>query len=111
MSKAWSRDVWVDPHTFGGTKACEVLADMLNNNVVGIYDKHRILAFITDVTIQFKYISYIPHSSVRERSMLLMKEDLFKRIENMEYGIKVKSYIKNVVAHHYRKNLEGWEYI
>ena len=106
MSKAWSRDVWVDPHTFGGTKACEVLADMLNHDVVPIYEKHRILAFITDATIQFKYISYIPHSSVRERSMTLMKEDLFRRIENMEYSTKVKSYIQNVISHHYRKNLE-----
>ena len=108
MSKAWSKDVWVDPHTFGGSKACEVLADMMNKDVVSIYEKHRILSFISDATIQFKYISCIPHDSVRERSMLLMKEDLFRRIDNFEYGIKVKSYIKNVVAHHYRKNLEYW---
>ena len=109
MSKAWSRDVWVDPHTFGGTRACEVLADMLNNDVVPIYEKHRILAFITDATVQFKYIGCIPIASVRERSMTLMREDLFKRIDNYEYGAKVKSYIKNVIAHHYRKNLERWD--
>lgn len=108
MSKPWSRDVWVDPHTFGATKACEVLADMLNNNVVPIYEKHRILSFITDTTIQFKNIGYIPLNSVRERSMILMREDLFKRIDNYEYPPKVKSFMKNVVSHHCRKNLEYW---
>lgn len=111
MSKAWSKDIWVDPHTFGGTKACEVLADMLNQNVVPPYEKHRILSFLNDITQQFKYTAYIPLDSVRVRAMLLLKDDIFRRIDRMTYSPKIKSYLKNIASHHYRKNLEYWGHV
>src|SRR6266850_8273342 len=105
MSKAWSKDIWVDPHTFGGTKACETLADMLNKDIVSPYEKHRILAFLNQVTWQFKCIADIFDRGARERSMLLMKAHFINRINDMSYPSKVISFIKNIVNHHCRKNL------
>jgi|SRR5579885_3644428 len=108
MSKAWSKDMVVDPGTFGGTRACHVLADLMNQNVIPVFEKHRVLSFLNDATIQFKWISTISFQPVRERSMQLMLEDLQTRIGEMDYPTKFKSYMRNVVRHMYRKNLESW---
>ena len=108
MSKAWSKDVVVDPGTFGGTRACHVLAEMMNHNVIPVFEKHRVLSFLNDATVQFKWITTIPFKPVRERSMILMLEDLLDRIEAMDYSPKFKSYMANVVHHMYRKNLDIW---
>src|SRR5579885_2801954 len=99
MSKAWSKDIVVDPGTFGGTKACHVLAEMMNQNVISVFDKHRVLSFLNDATIQFKWIATISFKAVRERSMVLMLEDLLDRIEAMDFSPKFKSYMKNVIHH------------
>jgi len=108
MSKAWSRDIVVDPGTFGGTKACHVLADLMNQNVISVFEKHRVLSFLNDATIQFKWLSTISFQPVRDRAMDLMLQDLQDRIERMDYPTKFKSYMRNVIRHMYRKNLDSW---
>jgi hypothetical protein len=108
MSKAWSRDVVVDPGTFGGTRACHVLADLMNQNMISVFEKHRVLSFLNDATIQFKWIATIEFKPVMERNMDLMLHDLTGRIEHMDYPPKFKSYMRNVIRHMYRKNLESW---
>jgi len=106
MSKAWSKDIWVDPGTFGGSPACHVIADMMNKNVISVYEKHRVLSFITDAIYQFKWTSSIKDKAVRERAMNLMRNDLLSRIDKMDYQPKFLSYLRNVIAYHYRRFLE-----
>lgn len=106
MSKPWSRDIKLNRGTFGGSPACHVLVDMMNNNMIPVSEKHRVLAFINNSICQFKWISTIPDQGARMRSMVLMKEDLYKRIDQMSYPPKFLSHLKCVINHHFRKYLD-----
>lgn len=106
MSKAWSKDIWVDPGTFGRSPACHIITDMMNKDVIPVFEKHRVLSFIADAIYQFKWISTIEDTGVRERSMILMRDDLFSRIEKMDYNPKFLSYLRNVIAYHFRRFLK-----
>lgn len=106
MSKACSKDIWVDPHTFGSSRACEILADMMNKDHISIYEKHRVLHFINEAIYQFHWVSSIKEKSVKERTVTLVRNDFFNRISNMIYSDKFKSYLRNVISHHYRKHID-----
>lgn len=106
MSKPWSRDMELDSGTFGGSPACHVLVDMMNKNIIPVTEKHRVLSFINDAIWQFKCIATIQDYSAKERSMVLMREDLFKRIDQMSYPDKFKSHLKCVITHHFRRYLK-----
>jgi len=105
MSKAWTKDIYVDPGTFGGSRACHVLADMLNNNVIPIYEKHRVLAFLNRVNIVFINLSDIPDRKIRIQSFEMWKKELLNQVSLFNYPTKIKSYMSNVLLHSYRKNL------
>lgn len=105
MSKAWTKDIYIDPGTFGGSRACHVLADMLNNNVIPIYEKHRVLAFLNKSNIVFKNLTTIPDRQIRIQSFEMWKRTLLNQVAQFNYPIKIKSYISNVLFHSYRKNL------
>lgn len=107
MVKSFSKSAHIDLGTFGGSKACMVLADMMNQNVISVYQRHRVLSFINTAVWNFKWIGTISEAGVRERSLVLMRDHLYDRIVKMTYPIKFKSYLKNVIAYYYRKNLEG----
>lgn len=106
MSKSWSRDMKLSPGTFGGTPACHVLVEMMNNDLIPVREKHRVLSFITDAAYQFKWISSIKEFPVAERAMTLMRDHLIGRIDNMPYPEKFNSHLKNVIIHHFRRYLE-----
>ena len=106
MGKSFSRDMVLNPGTFGGTPACHILVDILNANVVRVGDKHRILSFITTATYNFKWLSVIPQEGVKYRAMTLMRDEFYSRIDTWTYPEKVKSLTKNVVNHHYRRYLK-----
>lgn len=105
MSLPVSRDMELDPGTFGGSPACHVLVDMLNKGVVSVRDKHKILSFITKATYNFKCLSALEDKSVRIRSMTLVKDDILSNVDKMPYSDKFKSYLKNVIYHHFRRYL------
>lgn len=106
MSKAWSKDILVDPGTFGGSPACHIIADMMNQNVISVFEKHRVLSFINDAIYQFKWIGTIKDTGVKERAMVLMRDDLFARIDKMDYHPKFLSHLKNVITYHFRRFLK-----
>lgn len=106
MSKAWSKDICVEPHTFGGTKACEVLADMMNQNIVSAYEKHRTLAFINKASRMFHGAREISDNNTRNSVIELINRDITDKIDVMNYPPKYISYLKNVMAHYYRRALE-----
>lgn len=106
MSKAWSRDMELDPGTFGGSPACHVVVDMMNHNVIPVFEKHRVLSFINSATFDFKCVADIEHPGVRERIMFMMRDHFYDRIGKMPYPEKFNSLLKNVINHHARRYLK-----
>lgn len=105
MSKAWSKNIWIDPSTFGTSPACHILADMMNKDIISALEKHRVLSFINCAINSFKCISSIKDQGVRERVMVLMRDDLFARINMMIYHPKFLSHLKNVISYNFRRFL------
>jgi hypothetical protein len=106
MSRAWSKDICIEPHTFGGTKACEVLADMMNQDIVPAYEKHRTLAFINKASRMFNGATEISDKNTRNSVIELVNRDIMDKIKSMTYPPKYISYLRNVMTHYYRKALE-----
>ena len=106
MAKAFSRDMKLDLGTFGGTKACHVLAEMMNQNIIPIREKHRVLSFINDATLKFNGVATITIESIRCQAMCLMKDYYLNRIVAMPYPDKFKSFLRNVINHHSRRALK-----
>ena len=106
MSGTWSKDMYVEPHTFGNTKACEILADMMNNNIVSAYEKHRTLAFINKASRMYNGAFQIPDKNIRNSIFELINKDVMNKINMMSYSPKYISYLKNVMIYYYRKFLE-----
>lgn len=105
MAKAWSKDLKLDPYTFGNSKACEVLADMMNKGMIPVFEKHRVLSFITGASRVFKEISSIENKGVGFLVSDLYRQSLISKIDQMPYPLKFKTYLKNVINHIYKKYL------
>ena len=108
MSTPYSKDVKLDPGTFGSSPACHVLVDMMNNNFISIGDKHKVLSFVDDANIQMKWISTIAYKPAMSRSLALFREDLLARVNQMPYEEKFKTHLKNVISYFYKKTLRAW---
>lgn len=109
MSKAWTKDIKIDPGTFGGSRACHILVEMMNENLIPIYEKHRVLAFINSMNIEFKAIATIKTSGrhhVRETVMLRSRDFYLERIEKMSYPLMFRTVLMNVVHYKCRKFLK-----
>lgn len=108
MSTPYSKDVKLDPGTFGASPACHVLVDMMNKNFIAIGDKHKVLSFVNDANTQMKWISTISYKPAMERALSLLREDLITRASQMPYEAKFKTYLKNVICYFYKKTLRTW---
>jgi len=106
MSTPWSRDMELDPGTFGGSPACHILVDMMNHDMIPISEKHRVLSFINSSIWHFKCLSIIEDYGIKERTMILVKNDMFTKIDLMPYPAKFNSHLKNVITHHFRRYLK-----
>lgn len=107
MSKAWTKDIVVDLGTFGNSKACHVLVDMLNNNAIPIYEKHRVLSHINIAIEHFINVSQIPVKSIREATMKMWLDLFLARVDKFYYPAKFKTFYKNVLCYLHKKYLEG----
>ncbi len=105
MSTPWSKDVILDPGTFGNSRACHILVDMMNQNVIPVFEKHRVLAFITHATHNFNGISDITDLGVRYKVMYMMRDHYWSLIEKMNYSPKFLSYLRNVINYLARRAL------
>lgn len=103
---AWSKDMKLDPYTFGKSRACEVVVAMMNENVIPVYEKHRVLAFILASNLYFKEISEVSNKRIIVKLMDLFKRDTLAKVEKMPYPDKFKSYLKNVISYIYKSNLK-----
>jgi hypothetical protein len=105
MSLPVSRDMVLDPGTFGGSKVCHVIVDMMNHGVISIREKHKVLSLINDVNIGAKYLSEVSHPGVRNHAMRLTQEHYIAVIDKKDYPDKFKSHLKNVINSIFKKNL------
>lgn len=103
----WRTDIVIDPGTFGNSKACHCLVDMMNDNVISVYEKHRVLAFITNATHHFRGVSHIPHKGIREATNKMWLDLFLNRIDERSYPAKFTTFYKNVIYYLSRKYLEG----
>src|SRR5574339_118432 len=97
MSKAWSKDMVLDPGTFGNSRACHILVDMMNQNMIPIFEKHRVLTTITSATHHFNSIGDIQDRGVRNQVMYMMRDRYWNLIEKMDYPPKFISFYRNVI--------------
>lgn len=100
------KDMIIEPHTFGGTKACEVLADLMNQNIISSREKHRTLSFINKASRMYNGACQIVDKNTRYSVIHLISKDLSNKISVMSYPYKYISYLKNVIAHYHRRALE-----
>jgi hypothetical protein len=107
MSLPVSRDMVLDPGTFGNSKACHVLVDMMNQGMIPVREKHKVLSFINDVNISAKYLMEIRHEGVRNQAISLAQRHYVAAVDRRElYPEKFKSHLKNVVNSIFRKSEE-----
>lgn len=101
-----TKEVWVEPHTFGGSKACEALADMINGDILTTPAKHKLLKLINCINHRAIDISFIPNKSTRIFIMSLIKQHYCSIVKEKNYPIKIQSYLYNVINYICHKYLE-----
>jgi len=110
MSKAWTKDIKIDPGTFGGSRACHILVEMMNENLIPIYEKHRVLAFINSINIEFKAIETIQsppvHAGIKESLLNRSKNHYLDRVKEMDYPEVFKTLLNNVIHYRFKKSFE-----
>lgn len=106
MSKKYTVKLNLKPDTFGNSKACFVLVDMMNQGMIDIVAQHKILSLINNLCIKAKAVATINHTNIRATTLDLVKQQHLKLIDLMPYEMKFKSHLKNVV--HYIFN-RAWE--
>ena len=107
MSKAWSKDLNLKLDTFGKTKACQALADMMNKNIIPSYDKHKVLSFINEMIERYQVLSSIKNSKVKNYTFDIISKNTTSLNELMPYDEKFISYLKNVNVYYFRLYLKG----
>ena len=109
MSRAWTKDIKLDPGTFGGSPACHILVDMMNHDLIPIYEKHRVLSLINSIIVEFKAIATIKSAErrdVRETVMLRSRDFYLERIKKMAYPLIFRTVLMNVVHYKCKKFLK-----
>ena len=105
MSKAFSNNPVLNPGTFGGSPACHILVDMMNKDMISVYQKRRVLAFITSICMEMKSISTIGDHSIRERLMNRSRDYYVERVDAMPHPSIFNSLLKNVIHYFSKKYL------
>jgi hypothetical protein len=110
MSTPRSKDMKLNPGTFGGSPACHILVDMMNKNMIPVKEKHRVLAFINAVIIEFKAIKtivpppkrhgYVDNLLVRSRNYHLAY------IDKWDYPEIFRTILKNVIHYQCKRFLK-----
>jgi hypothetical protein len=109
MSRAWTKDIRLNYGTFGNSEACHTLVDMMNDNKIGVYEKHRVLSLINRASLFANGISQIPDAGVRHHMLLSARDEFISRvdIEPMgKYPEEFKSFLKNVINYVFNRSLK-----
>jgi len=106
MSKKFTVKLNLRPDTFGNSKACFVLIDMMNQGIIDIRSQHKVLSFINNACIKSKAVATITNTNIRGTTLDLVKQQYLKLVDNMPFELKFNTHLKNVV--HYIFN-RAWE--
>ena len=90
------------PHTIGGSPVCHVLIAMMNEGLIPVKARRRVLSFLADAVVSFKHLSIVQHAGVKERSMLMMRDWYLERADKMPYHPRFNSHVKGVIAYYFR---------
>jgi len=93
------------PNTIGNSLAAYYLIDMLNENMIPAYEKHRLLSIFNSTIIGLKKIMKIDDPGFRARIVHMWKENQFALIDSQTWNPKIKSYFKNVINSHIKSTL------
>ena len=106
MSVAWSKNLVLSSNTMGSSLAAYHLVDMLNQDVIPTYEKHRLLSFFNKTMIGLKKLLKIEDPAFRAYIVNMWKERQFKLIDSQNWDTKVKSYFKNVITSSCKESLQ-----
>jgi hypothetical protein len=108
MSKSWSRDMDLSPGTFGNSPACHILVDLMNKGVIKVYDKHRVLSFISTASLEFKAIATIQNAGVRGKVMWRSRDYYTDRVDKelSHLPLLFVNLLKNVINHLVKRYLK-----
>jgi hypothetical protein len=107
MSSARSKNIFLTPNTIGNSLAAIHLMDMLNQDIIPVIEKHRLLSIFNSISIGFKKISKIEDVSFRYAILNMWKEKQFTVVDSQNWDPKVKTYFKNIVNAHVKKYYES----
>jgi hypothetical protein len=107
MSSARSKNIFLTPNTIGNSLAAIHLMDMLNQDIIPVVEKHRLLSIFNSISIAFKKISKIEDVSFRYAILNMWKEKQFTVVDSQNWDPKVKTYFKNIVNAHVKKYYES----
>lgn len=109
MSCAWSKDIKLERGTFGRSSACHTLVDMMNDDKINIYEKHRVLSFLNRSTLFANGVAKIPEIGIRRHMLISARNEFLARVDfepMNEYPEEFKSFLKNVVNYIFNRALE-----
>ena len=93
----------MDHSTFGGTKACHQIVDMINSGYITPYFSTKIVSFFNDLTIALKKLDVID-DRLRNRFLVLFKQDRVKLVDSWTIPYDAKSFIKNVIHFRFKQH-------
>lgn len=96
MSKAWSRDLFLDKNTFGSSKACHILVDLMNQNEIQTYQKHKVLSFLHQLRCDIKQTNLLKNQIFKRKILNLLLNESLQKIDNMNFSVKFTTFLKNV---------------
>lgn len=100
----------LDPTTFGKSKACLVLVDLINQKLISQRKERKLLCLINRAALEFKLISNIPDSRAPSKIMDLVRCDFLNKIDRLGLPLKMSTFTKNVITYHADKNLKKIEF-
>lgn len=106
MSLPVSRDMVLDSSTLGNSPACHIVVQMMNDGIIPIHDKHKVLSIMNDVSNSAKHLSEVSHVGVRSQAVQLSRDYYCSRVDQMPYHEKFKTHLKSVIQYFYKKSLE-----
>lgn len=89
MSSARSKNIFLTPNTIGNSLAAIHLMDMLNQDIIPVIEKHRLLSIFNSISIGFKKISKIEDVSFRYAILNMWKEKQFTVVDSQNWDPKL----------------------
>lgn len=98
------KEYYIDPQTFGGTKACAKLANLMNNR-----DRHKnrsLLSLFSETDTMANIICSVPgEAKPRICLILILREHSLKRLSGMKNDDPIQSIARNVIVTKFRSRI------